>query len=94
MKRMRSPVDRKQIHDAIHTILITEWDPIGVNTHPEARNEYDSYIGKIYRLLMGGADKVKMSDHLRRLEQDSMGSSGRDDERRDRVAEMLLTLAR
>jgi hypothetical protein len=43
---------------------------------PEAQNEYDSYISGIYRLLNGGADKVKMIGHLRQLETVSMGLKG------------------
>ena len=85
-------MNRNRIRDAIHSILIAEWDPIGVNAHPEAQNEYDNDIGGIYRLLMVGADKVRIRDHLRRLESDSMGLSGRSDQTRDRVAEMLLAL--
>jgi hypothetical protein len=87
-------MDRKQIHDAIHSILIAEWDPIGVNAHPEAQNEYDNYIGGIYRLMMAGADEVRMSHHLRRLERDSMGLSAQDEARSHRVAEMLLALVK
>jgi hypothetical protein len=29
---------------AIHDVLLNEWDPIGVNDAPEARDEYDNYI--------------------------------------------------
>jgi hypothetical protein len=29
-----------------------EWDPIGVAGIPEAADEYDTYVGKIYVMLM------------------------------------------
>ena len=32
----------RHYHGAIHTILLTEWDPIGVSHAPEAQDEYDS----------------------------------------------------
>jgi hypothetical protein len=31
---------------------MTEWDPIGVNGIPEAADEYDSYVGTVYVMLM------------------------------------------
>ena len=42
----------KRLHDAIHEILIKEWDPIGVSDVAEAQNEYDSYVPWIYRRLI------------------------------------------
>jgi hypothetical protein len=83
----------KEFERAVHVILIEEWDPIGVKSHPGAEDEYDGYIGGIVRLLLGGADKVRLADHLRRLEVGSMGLSG-DEQRLSRVAESLLRLSR
>ena len=28
------------------------WDPIGVRDEPNAQDEYDAYIGKVYAMLM------------------------------------------
>jgi hypothetical protein len=35
----------RTIQESIHDILLRDWDPIGINDVPEARDEYDSYIG-------------------------------------------------
>ena len=45
-----------------------QWDPIGVNDTPEAADEYDIYIGGIYRLLEQGASKDEFFAHLRDIE--------------------------
>lgn len=86
------PEDRMRIPEAVRKILIDEWDPLGVNEIPEARDEYDHYVGGVRSLLEGGADKTKLVSHLRRLEEVEMGSLYRDDTNRERVAEMLLQL--
>ena len=39
----------------VDRILWEDWDPIGVMSDPEwPRDEYDSYIGDIYRFLVRG----------------------------------------
>ena len=63
----------RRAFDAIHDILIHEWDPIGVGDVPQAQDEYDSYIPTIYRLLSEGADEHKIAQHLEKLETVSMG---------------------
>jgi hypothetical protein len=40
----------KAIQESIREILLRDWDPIGVNDVPEAQDEYDSYVGGVYRL--------------------------------------------
>ena len=82
----------KQLTQPIHTILIDEWDPIGVRSHREAQDEYDGYIGGILRMLSVGADKTKIVDHLRRLETTNMGLGHGDEANRERVADLLIQL--
>ena len=46
---MSTRLDRaKTDHEAIHQILLHEWDPIGVAHEPAAHDEYDSYIHEIH----------------------------------------------
>ena len=63
----------------VDTILWSDWDPIGVNTTPEAEGEYSSYVPALVALLLNGADEQKLAHHLHSIEQVSMGiSSGLD----------------
>jgi hypothetical protein len=45
----------RQIEEAIRQVLFRDWDPIGVSNTPEARDEYNPYVGSVYRLLASGA---------------------------------------
>lgn len=36
----------------VREILMREWDPIGVCGIPEAADEYDKYVAKVYVMLM------------------------------------------
>jgi hypothetical protein len=49
------------------------WDPIGVNGIPEAADEYDSYIGDFYELLVTRRPKQEIIDRLAYLEGEHMG---------------------
>ena len=63
----------QEIEDAIRRVLLHDWDPIGVADVPEAADEYDSYIGAVYRLLASGADEQQLAVHLAAIQTDRMG---------------------
>ena len=65
----------REIQQSIRDALMREWDPIGVKDVPEAQDEYDGYVGGVYRLLAAGASVRDVAEHLARIEQDSMGFS-------------------
>jgi len=71
MKERRAHADR--ITDAIRDVLVREWDPIGVMSEPDwPRDEYDSYIGGLYRLLAGGESAEAIAQHLCAIEELAM----------------------
>jgi hypothetical protein len=63
----------RAIQAAIARLLLEEWDPIGVRAAPEAADEYDAYVGGVYRLLASGASKESIAEHLAAIERESMG---------------------
>jgi hypothetical protein len=63
----------KEIQQAIGHLLLQEWDPIGVREEPECIDEYDSYVGGVYRLLASHASAEVLAEHLAHIERDSMG---------------------
>jgi hypothetical protein len=64
----------KRITDEIRQVLIEQWDPIGVMDDPEwPRDEYDSYIGELYRYLARGESAEFIARHLCHLEESMMG---------------------
>jgi len=57
----------------IRLILLHDWAPTGVEDVPEAQDEYDSYVGEVYRLLANGSSPLTVAGHLARIEHDTMG---------------------
>ena len=56
-----------QIQDAIREVLYRDWDPIGVcGMAPD--DEYDSYIGRIYRLLSSAPTREAVAQELQNIE--------------------------
>lgn len=62
-----------RIQESIREILFNDWDPIGVNDLAP-NDEYDAYVGGVYRLLVSGAADAELSEHLRQLEITQMES--------------------
>jgi hypothetical protein len=69
----------REIQEAIRLVLLRDWDPIGVRDVPEAQDEYDGYVGGVYRLLVSGATLSELAEHLLQIERESMRLSPRPD---------------
>ncbi len=61
------------IYQEIRSVLLHDWDPIGVGDVPSAQDEYDSYVRPVYRLLAGGATDKQLIDYLYKTETKTMG---------------------
>jgi hypothetical protein len=79
-----------RITESIRNILLLDWDPLGVN-QPAPQDEYDIYIGGIYRLLSASASKAELAEYLRQLEITQL-ETVTNQEHRDMVAEKLKQL--
>lgn len=90
MSRQRDRARR--FHEAIRSVLLREWDPIGVADVPEARDEYDSYVGQIYGLLIRREPKHVLVDHLWSIETEHMGLLG-NRPHTEQIADRLLAVA-
>jgi hypothetical protein len=74
---MNDPLNRARgYHEAIHDILLREWDPIGVAEEPGAQDEYDGYIHKIHGLLIRHEPRDRLIDHLWWIETSHMALFG------------------
>lgn len=89
MRKARRRAD--EIRETIKQVLLHDWDPVGVSDTPEAHDEYDSYVGGIYRLLASGASEYQIIERLHNLETVSMGLPG-NKERLGDVARKLAEL--
>jgi hypothetical protein len=81
----------QRVQAAIKEALMAEWDPIGVNDIPEAKDEYDSYVPAIYKMLIQQKTRQEIFDYLWWIETEHMGLTGN---RRatEAFAERLLSL--
>jgi hypothetical protein len=64
----------REIQSQIAAILLRDWDPIGVADEAAARDEYDGYVGGVYRLLASGATVADIEAHLRDIEVGMLGN--------------------
>jgi hypothetical protein len=71
MDKKRSATQLK-LYDAIDDILRRDWDPIGIGSFVEVRNEYETYLPQIVRLALSG-DRVKIADYLFQIATYRMG---------------------
>jgi hypothetical protein len=87
-------IHSKRITDAIRQVFITEWDPIGVMDDPEwPRDEYDSYIGEVYRLLARDEPAEFIARHLCFIEMSKMGLGSLPESARLPVAKCLKAIS-
>ena len=94
-RRMNPPEEpARRVQDEIRRILLGDWDPIGVHDVAEASDEYDSYVGAVYRLLASSATAHDVAGHLRDIEVHQMGLASELGglERLEPVAEKLLAV--
>ncbi len=81
----------RALHQQIKDVLLTEWDPVGVQAIPEAQDEYDSYIPTIHSMLISRKPTYEVFEYLMWLETEHMGLTA-DRQRTQSIAEMLAGL--
>jgi hypothetical protein len=66
----------RSLYKMVDDVLWKEWDPLGVNTFAEARDEYHSYIMGVVVLLIKDSPLDIIADHLNNIETETMGLFG------------------
>jgi hypothetical protein len=95
MSADRDKIERVRLVQAkIRTILLDEWDPIGIGEMPDAQDEYDRYVGQVYRKIADGAGSFPIAQLLTRIEFDRMGLRQRSPIDLEPVAQQLAALAK
>ena len=70
-------------------ILLYCWDPIRVSGVPEARDEYSSYLPKVFQLVQADDPEEALTEYLISVERDSIGLTP-NRERAAHIAQMLV----
>jgi hypothetical protein len=82
----------KEIQGAIREILFHDWDPLSVGGNVRLREEYDSYIAPIYRLLTTAPSREDVARELKKIESESMGFDQASEAALLPVADRLLSI--
>jgi hypothetical protein len=82
----------RQVQQSIADVLRNHWDPIGIKDEPAAADEYDAYVGGVYRLIAAGVTPLQLAGHLANVEAERLGFPDTDPRMLIPVAEKLLRL--
>jgi hypothetical protein len=83
------PPLEEELYPRTDEVLHYIWDPIGVSTAPEARDEYYSYLPQVFSLVKAKADAEAIAAHLTEIATKRMGLTN--NHKHDlEVAELLL----
>lgn len=77
------------LYRAVDEVLHYVWDPIGVASVPQARDEYHGYLSQVFGLVREASSLTAIADYLTRITVDCMGLDPRPEHDRE-VAELLL----
>lgn len=64
---------KNNIVSEIRSVLINEWDPVGIGDNSNLSDEYDGYIGSIMKILMQKLSVEEIVSFLKRIEHVEMG---------------------
>jgi hypothetical protein len=67
-----APLD-EELYRRTDEVLHYVWDPIGVSTAPEARDEYHSYLPQVFGLVKANATADAIAEHLTGIATKRMG---------------------
>lgn len=85
-------LDQMTLYRRVDEVLTYVWDPIGVREVPQARNEYRSYLPKVFKRVLDATDPAPIAEYLIMVAEESMGFTP-DDASRDeafRIARLLI----
>ena len=80
-----------EIQNSIRKILFEDWDPIGINKDAPD-DEYDAYIGGVYRILSNNGTEEELLDYLHKVAIESIGIPEHDKNLNKEVAKKLFKL--
>lgn len=75
----------------VRTILLSEWNPLGVANVPATADEYDLEAGQIVKVLASGPRLESILDVLK-LGEDRLAAMALGEERRMEIARQLMSL--
>jgi hypothetical protein len=62
----------KEFTVAVRSILLVDWDPIGIGSNPHLFDEYDRYIGEIANIISKDSTIEDIANLLKKIEEEEM----------------------
>jgi hypothetical protein len=84
-----SPPDL-ELYRAVDEVLHYLWDPIGVSSIPEARDEYHGYLPHVFGMVRSGENEAAIAAYLSEVVTERMGLSA-DQRHAQNIAQVLLS---
>ena len=88
---MKLPPDQLKLYKRIDEILFYKWDPIGISDSDWARDEYQSYLPKVFSLAIGFETPEKIAEYLTTISSGYMGL-GAQPEHDLKIANLVLSV--
>jgi hypothetical protein len=90
-------IDRiAEVHRQIESVLLRDWDPIGVGEVPQAQDEYRDYVRGVYDVAVQTCSAEAVAKYLVNIERKTIGLSAwgfRPWKKRLPVAQKIIGLA-
>jgi len=84
------PATETPLVERVRSVLLSDWDPAGIGSNANLRDEYDEFIPRVVAAIKRGADTSELTALLRAFEAEMRAPI--DDQARGRVAEALASL--
>ena len=81
--------EEKKLYKRTDEILHYMWDPIGVSGIPQARDEYQTYLPQVFKLLLNKNSNEEIAKYLNDIVENNMGLN-KNHQASLEVAEILL----
>lgn len=81
--------DQLELYRRIDEILFYRWDPIGISDSAWPRDEYQSYLPRVFSMAIEYESPEKIAEYLTMVSTESMGLSAARDHDMD-VAKLIM----
>ena len=94
MMGTRLSLQQQKLYEGIYIVLLNDWDPLGVSQIPEAQDEYNPYLPRIFHMVLEHADASKIAEYLQFVFNEQMGFGSSTIEKHMAVAEKIVHLGK
>ena len=81
----------EMLHRRVDEVLYYQWDPIGISKSAWSREEYQSYLPMVFKLLLLHDTATDIADYLNTISTQAMGLNS-NIEHDSAIAEFLIEL--